>query len=221
MKNYGKLTLGLIVGWLVFAFAASALRLFTNDSNRIGFAVALAASVPILIFAFWFAMSRGFRNFTLSLNPRALTVAQTGRILGFVFVLLEARGALPAVFAKPAGYGDMLIGITASLVGFTLAEPKHRSSFIGWQVLGITDLILAVGLGVLAPVLTPDGALISRMTILPLSLVPTFLVPLFFIFHVISIAQARSWRFAATDPGQSAHRLPALAPGQFESPRKA
>jgi len=31
------------------------------------------------------------------------------------------------------------------------------------------------------------------MTVLPLSLVPTFLVPLFFIFHVITIAQARKW----------------------------
>jgi hypothetical protein len=32
------------------------------------------------------------------------------------------------------------------------------------------------------------------MTVLPLSLVPTFLVPLFLIFHVICIAQARNWR---------------------------
>ena len=29
--------------------------------------------------------------------------------------------------------------------------------------------------------------------VLPLSLIPTFLVPLFLIFHVISIAQARGW----------------------------
>jgi hypothetical protein len=31
------------------------------------------------------------------------------------------------------------------------------------------------------------------MTILPLSLIPTFLVPLFLIFHVISIRNARRW----------------------------
>lgn len=221
MKNYGKLTLGLMVGWFVFAFAASDLRLFSNDSHRIGPAVALAALVPILIFAFWFGRSQGFRNFTLSLNPRALTVAQTWRILGFVFVLLEARGALPALFAKTAGYGDMFIGITASLVAFTLAEPKHRSSFIGWQVLGITDLIVAVGLGVLSPMLSSDGGLISRMTVLPLSLIPTFLVPLFFIVHVISIAQARSWRFAAADPGQTAGGFSHSAPGQLQSQQKA
>jgi len=32
------------------------------------------------------------------------------------------------------------------------------------------------------------------MTVLPLSLIPTFLVPLFMMFHVISIAQASQWR---------------------------
>ena len=34
------------------------------------------------------------------------------------------------------------------------------------------------------------------MTVLPLSLIPTFLVPLFAIFHIICIAQARSWKSA-------------------------
>jgi len=221
MKHYGKLTLGLVVGWLVFAVAASALHLFRNNSNRIGLAVAFAAFAPILIFALWFGGSQGFRHFALSLNPRALTVAQTWRILGFVFVLLEARGVLPTVFAIPAGYGDMLIGITASLAGFALAEPKHRTSFLGWQVLGMTDLIVAVGLGVAAPVLSPDGGLIWRMTVLPLSLVPTFLVPLFFIFHVICFAQARSWRVVAADRRQSAGGLRAMAAGDLQSQQKA
>jgi len=35
------------------------------------------------------------------------------------------------------------------------------------------------------------------MTVLPLSLVPTFLVPLFVIFHLICIAQARTWNVAS------------------------
>ena len=37
------------------------------------------------------------------------------------------------------------------------------------------------------------------MTVLPLSLIPTFLVPLFFILHLICIAQARAWRVASGD----------------------
>jgi hypothetical protein len=51
-----------------------------------------------------------------------LTAVQTWRIIGFTFLLLEARGMLPGVFAWSAGYGDMLIGVTASLVAWKLAD---------------------------------------------------------------------------------------------------
>ena len=202
MKNqsttgYGKLTAGLIAAWFIFALSASALHWFRNDENRVGLAVAVAAVTPILVFALWFAASKTFRQFALSLNPQLLTFAQSWRIVGFAFVLLEARGVLPAIFALPAGYGDMAIGMTATLVAWKLANPARRSSFILWQLLGIADLVTAVSLGTTARLLSPEGPSMVAMTVLPLSLVPTFLVPLFLIFHVICIAQARAWKAAS------------------------
>ena len=201
--NYAKLTLGIIFGWFVFALSASALRLFQNDSNRIGAAVGIAALVPIVVFSLWFAASESFRRFALSLNPRILTSAQAWRVVGFTFVLLEARGVLPAVFALPAGYGDMAIGATAAFVAWKLAEPAHRNSFIVWQMLGILDLVIAVSLGTTAVLLSPQGPSTAPMTVLPLSLIPTFLVPLFVMFHVICIAQARTWRMATQRANQT------------------
>ncbi len=197
MKNYGKLTLTLIAVWFIFALSASALHLFRNDAQRVGLAVAFAALTPILIFAAWFSFSENFRQFTLSLNPRILTATQTWRLIGFTFVLLQARNVLPAIFALPAGYGDMFIGATATLVAWQLATPSHRNSFIFWQLLGITDLVTAVSLGTTARLIDPSGPSMVAMTVLPLSLFPTFLVPLFTIFHVISIAQARKWKSAS------------------------
>jgi len=194
MKNYGKLATGLIVVWFLFALSASALHVFENNSNRIGLAVGMAALTPIVVFFLWLAASESFRRFTLSLNPRILTSAQAWRMVGFTFVLLEARGALPAIFALPAGYGDMAIGATASFVAWKLANPTHRNSFILWQLLGITDLVTAVSLGTTAGLISPQGPSMAPMTTLPLSLISTFLVPLFVIFHVICIAQARSWK---------------------------
>lgn len=193
MKNYRKFTAGLIAAWFVFALSASALEWFKNGANRLGIAVAVAATVPIVVFALWFAASKTFRQFALSLNPQLLTLAQTWRIVGFTFVLLEARGILPAIFALPAGYGDMTIGATATLVAWKLANPAHRNNFILWQLLGIADLVTAVSLGTTARLLSPHSPSMVAMTVLPLSLVPTFLVPLFLIFHVICIAQARAW----------------------------
>lgn len=203
MRNYGKLVTAIIAAWFVFALAGSALYLFKNDSNRIGLAVAIAAGAPIVVFSLWFEASESFRRFALSLNPGILTSAQAWRILGFTFVLLEARGVLPALFARPAGYGDMAIGATAAFVAWKLANPAHRNSFIGWQLLGIADLVNAVALGVTAGLINPQGPSMVPLTVLPLSLIPTFFVPLFLIFHVICIAQARSWSVASEPSAQT------------------
>lgn len=96
----------------------------------------------------------------------------------------------------------MFIGATATYVALRIANPGHRGSFIFWQALGITDLVVAVGLGTTARLLDP-GASMAAMTELPLSLVPIFLVPLFLIFHVISIAQARGWKSTPSQVWQS------------------
>src|SRR5438093_13450255 len=103
MKNYGKLVTGLIAVWFLFALSASALHLFENNSNRIGLAVAIAAVTPIVVFFLWLAASESFQRFAFSLNPMILTSAQAWRMVVFTFVLLEARGALPAIFPLPRG----------------------------------------------------------------------------------------------------------------------
>jgi hypothetical protein len=197
MSKYGKVTAGLLTLWFVAVFWASAAHLFLNPSAQFGVGVAVAAVVPLIVFSLWFAASEGFRSFALSLNPKILTSSQALRIVGFTFVLLQARNALPAIFAWPAGYGDMLIGATAGFAAWKLAEPVHRGTFIFWQLLGILDLVTAVSLGTTARLLDPHGASMLPMTVLPLSLIPTFFVPLFLMLHVICIAQARKWKGAS------------------------
>ncbi len=197
MSKYGKITAGLLVVWFVAVFWASAAHLFLNPLAQFGVGVAVAATVPLIVFSLWFAASEGFRNFALSLNPKILTSVQVWRIAGFTFLLLQARNVLPAIFAWPAGYGDMFIGVTAGFAAWKLAEPAHRGTFIFWQVLGILDLVTAVSLGTTARLLDPQGASMVVMTVLPLSLIPTFFVPLFMMLHVICIAQARNWKTAS------------------------
>jgi hypothetical protein len=128
------------------------------------------------------------------LNPITLTFVQAWRIAGFVFLVLYTYSILPGQLALPAGWGDIAIGATAPLVALKLANPNHRKSFIVWQLLGITDLVNAVGMGVAARFINPHGIATSAMTVLPMSLIPTFAVPLFMILHFICIAQARQWQ---------------------------
>lgn len=194
MKGYGKLAAGIIASWFIVALSVSALYMFRGDANRAGVAVAVAELAPVALFSVWFAASEKFQQLAMSLNPRTLTAVQSWRIFGFLFLLLGANQVLPAVFAVPAAYGDIFIGLTAALVAWKLAAPANRTGFIFWQGLGLTDLIMSIILGSTTPLLSPHGPSMGVMTELPLSLIPTFVVPLLLIFHIICIAQARQWQ---------------------------
>jgi hypothetical protein len=190
--SYRKLTTGLIAGWFIFALSASALHVFKTDASPPA-ALGLAVSIPLAIFLLWFATSVGFREFVLSLNPRTLTLAHSWRTAGYTFLVLYTYGILPGIFALPAGWGDIAIGVTAPLVALKLANSGHRTSFIVWQALGIADLVIAVTMGTTARLIYPNGVATGAMTVLPLSLIPTFAVPLLLMLHVICLAQARRW----------------------------
>jgi hypothetical protein len=207
MTKYAKLTSGLILTWLLFSIAASARHLYQNAPGTPPLPIGLAASIPIALFFLWFGVSASFRQFVKSLSPRAITMVQTWRIGGFVFLILYALHALPGIFALPAGLGDMLIGFTAPLA-VRWAKPTHRNAFIVWQVLGIADLVLAVGMGTLSGFIDPQGTSTGPMTVLPMSLIPTFAVPLLLILHIVCIAQAREWPVQQTSVGRQKLQSP-------------
>jgi hypothetical protein len=190
--NYRKLVAGLLAGWFVVALSTSALHAFQTDASPPR-ALGLAVAAPLVLFALWFAASPGLREFLLSLNPRTLTLLHSWRIAGYTFLVLYAYGILPGIFALPAGWGDIAIGATAPLVAFKLANPRHRTSFMVWQLLGMADLVVAVTMGTTARLIHPHGIDTGAMTVLPLSLIPTFAVPLLLMLHAILIAQARRW----------------------------
>ena len=198
-KPYNKITGGLIAGWFVIALAASAMHAFETEPTRPPLPLLVAVVTPILIFSIWYWLSRGFREFVLALDPRTLTAVQAWRIAGFVFLVLYAYRILPGLFALPAGWGDIAIGASALLVAANLATAAHRTTFIFWQLLGIADLVTALGTGAAGQFIRPQdftgasGIATSPMTVLPLSVIPVFAVPLFLILHIICIAQARRW----------------------------
>ena len=99
MKSYGKLALGIIATWFIVVLSTSALHLFRTDANHAGVAYAVAALAPVALFSVWFAASEKFQELVFSLNPRTLTAVQSWRIFGFLFLLLAANQALPAIFA--------------------------------------------------------------------------------------------------------------------------
>jgi hypothetical protein len=187
-----NLTVGVLAVWFLLALGGSLLGAFDSEP-RPPVPLGLAAVAPVAVFALCYLTSAGFRQFVSSLDLRALTLAQAWRVGGVVFLLLYSRGALPGAFALPAGWGDIAIGITAPAVAWYWRPPFPRKTFVAWNVLGGLDLVMAVTLGVLASA-TPAGALAGEVTTrlmgqFPLSLIPTFFVPLLLIFHLIALSR--------------------------------
>ncbi|HEU4363899.1 MAG TPA: hypothetical protein VFT13_00385, partial [Candidatus Krumholzibacteria bacterium] len=158
-----------------------------------------AASSATVLAALW--RSSSLRRALAAVPLAALNAVHTWRLLGMVFVLLYTEGQLPAHFALPAGWGDVAIGVTAPLVAFALARGVRGATTmaVSWNVLGLLDLAVAVGMGtgLLAPLLPLDlGPRVppaAAMGVLPMILVPGFAVPLAVLMHLLALRGLLRW----------------------------
>ena len=93
--------------------------------------------------------------------------------------MLAAQGRLNPIFAARAGWGDITVALGAVVLFFV----SERRLLLSWNALGLLDLVVAVGT---ATVVTVQAATpgVEPLLTFPLSLVPTFAVPLFFANHV-------------------------------------
>ena len=116
-----------------------------------------------------------------------LELPHAPRVAGVAFLLYLAFGHLPALFALPAGLGDIATGIAAPLVALRLAQGTGRRAGLWFNAFGMTDLVVALTLGALTGFgllnITPSSAPITE---LPLALIPTATVPLLFALHITS-----------------------------------
>jgi hypothetical protein len=137
--------------------------------------------------------------------PARLAAPHALRVLGVFFLLVLALGKLPAVFALPAGLGDMAVGITAPFIVRRLRGGSRRGA-VWFNVLGIVDMVVAVTIGFLAGAgptqlipATPDT---SAIGLLPLALIPTSVVPVAVALHVISLVRLRATRGSQVAQGR-------------------
>jgi hypothetical protein len=185
--------------WFLLVLAAGYAGVFESGPSRPPLAVLLAVAAPPLIFGALYRASRRVRDFVLATDLRLLTAIQSWRVIGVMFLVFYAFGLLPGVFAWPAGAGDLAVGLAAPFVLLSMLRqsPTWRRRVLWLNVAGLLDFVGAVGTGVLvsnnAIGLAADGAARVSLGSLPLSLIPTFAVPLWTIFHIVSLIQlARS-----------------------------
>jgi hypothetical protein len=183
--------------WLLLVLSFGAAGAFVSPPGTPPLPIAIGVAVPLVLFFASLRLSQSFRAFVLSLDLRLIAGMQAWRWAGLGFLSLYAHKVLPAVFALPAGLGDMTIGVTAPWIILALTrEPGFAASgtFIRWNVLGILDLVIAVSIAALSTVVAtgaPGEISVGPMATLPLLLIPAFLVPLFLMLHTAALMQSR------------------------------
>jgi hypothetical protein len=131
----------------------------------------------------------------LSLPLPMMVGLNTGRVLGFLFLLLAADGRLAGPFPHSAAWGDIITGVIAVPVLWLLKDgvARHTTAIGAWNLFGIADLVLAIGFGITSSEGSPwqifpePGS--EAMQHVPWSFVPTVLVPFYLIAHGIIYAQ--------------------------------
>jgi hypothetical protein len=96
------------------------------------------------------------------------------------------------VFARPAGFGDMAIGLLAPVVGVAyVRRPQAVAGWLrAWNLFGIGDLIIALATGFLTSPSRMQLFAFDRpnemISAFPLVMIPVFLVPLGVLLHLAS-----------------------------------
>jgi hypothetical protein len=131
-----------------------------------------------------------------------LTVPQVFRGEGVTFLVAMALGQLPAVFALPAGLGDIAIGVEAVFVARNLRRGAVRRSAVWFNILGLVDLVVALGIGFAAAPAAVRLLFVSPSTeaisLLPIALIPATAVPLAAALHLLSLRKLMVARIVRT-----------------------
>ena len=209
----GRLTVaGILIAWFVLVLAIGAGGAL-DPARGLGVpALGLTVVLPVAALVCAFLAFQPIRAALLATPLPALVAVNTVRILGLIFVVLYAAGRLPAPFAPSAGWGDIIVGLTAAPLAWAIARFGARVRMLAllWNVFGAADLINAIALGALSapgPLNAFAGPPTSAiMTSLPWLLIPGFLVPSLFFIHVVIFYRLLAKNEGATRAWANEHR---------------
>jgi hypothetical protein len=168
-----------LLGW--FCFAVGLAGWFHNAS-----APAVAATVwtltALALIACWKIGPIGV--WALNVDLRWLVLFHLLRLVaGVYFLVLCQRAKLPCAFAMRAGWGDIIVAVLTLAVVAAMRTEFAKTLLLIWNTIGLLDIIFVV-FSALRFGFT-DWQSMQALRELPLSLLPTFLVPLIIASHVL------------------------------------
>lgn len=197
-RGIKRVVLAAALVWGAMIVVLAALGGFRQGATGPVPAPVLAFAVLLVLLLGSFALSPRFRSALLSIPLPALIGLNAARVGGVMFLLLGAAGRLSDPFAPAAGAGDIIVGLLA--IPVALMATQRTASRVGlvaaWNVLGALDLVMAVTIALLSSPGLPfrvfmEGEGTLAMTGLPWVMVPTLIVPVYFLIHFTIAAKLR------------------------------
>jgi hypothetical protein len=166
-------------------------------------ALQVSILLPIALFALALRIWPGVRDYCGQLDATWLVGCQVLRILGASHLVSWGLGMMAGAFALPVGLGNT--GVALYALGIL---PRVARRDAGWERLarrlsyfGLAEFGMTIGLAVAGMLATPlpwDPPMATgryaSVVLPPVSLFPTFLIPLFSIIHLATFARLRAGR---------------------------
>jgi hypothetical protein len=171
-----------LLGWLLVAVLAGGAGLVRMLPTPALPPVLFGLTAVVLVTGWRHA---GLRAWLAAVDERWLVALHLTRFVGFYFLYLHGRGELPYAFAVPGGWGDIAVGTLAGAL-LLWGPPRdvwRRWAYRAWNVLGLADILFVVATAARLGLADPQS--MAALLRLPLSLLPTFLVPLIIASHVV------------------------------------
>ena len=182
--------------WASVAWTAAINGLFRAGASALPL-LPSAILLPVIIGAPLLLFSKRVGQLLDAMPTTWLVALQLYRVFGSQWLAYWLRGALPGLWALPAGTGDVLTGLFALPAAMALATgtEQGRRAAIFWNILGLADFAIAITLGLITSpgrfqLLVLDGSSIG-LDGYPNVLTPAFVVPSSILLHALSLRQLR------------------------------
>ncbi|NOJ40550.1 hypothetical protein [Bradyrhizobium australiense] len=180
--------------WAGLAAALAAANQFRGASPLGPLMIGAVIAFPLVATAVAGSISASVRASLLGMPMPFLIGLNVWRVAGGFFILLAAEGRLAGPFPYSAGWGDVITGALALPVAWLALRGQGKSLVWAWNAFGMLDLVVAITLGVISANGSPlqmihAGPGSEAVQMLPWSLIPTVLVPMFLIVHAVIFRQ--------------------------------
>jgi len=172
----------LLILWFVTAFLlglSGAVSKLTPPQPQI---ILFILVITLLIF---FNLVDTLKSWIMSINIKYLVAVHISRLVGIYFLVLYSRNLLPYDFAVKGGLGDIFIALTALILVIFISNDSsvNKKIYLLWNSIGFIDIVFVVLTAARIGLKNPQE--ISELFKLPLSLLPTFLVPIIIFTHIM------------------------------------